>query len=119
VLRNVEHALKPGGLFMLDIHNRDVFLTYMLPYIVTDKEGGIIIDQVTFDSLNGLLHNHRILIHDGKRVDKPHTIRLYNPIEIRDLLKQAGLEINKTYGGWDEKPLTSRSRRMIIIARKS
>jgi len=118
VLNNVAHALKPGGLFMLDIQNRDVLLTYMLPYIVTEKEDGIIIDQCSFDSLYGLLHNQRILIRDGKRVDKPHTIRLYNPTEIRDLLKQAGLSIYKTYGGWDEQPLSSSSRRMIIIAQK-
>jgi len=118
VLKNVSNALKSGGLFCFDTFNRDVFLRHFLPYIVMEKGNDLMIDRNTFDSVTGRVYNKRIVIRNGKRKDKPFFIRLYNPTEIRDLLKRAGLSIYKMYGDWVHKPFTSDSRRMIIIAKK-
>lgn len=118
VLRNVARALKPGGLFCLDMHNRDGFLKTFLPYIVEEKGNDLLIDRNTFDSETGRLYNKRIVIRNGKRKDKPYFIRLYNPTEIRELLSRTGLGIYKIYGNWAATPFTSDSRRMIIIATK-
>ncbi len=118
VLENVANALKQGGLFCFDTFNRDVFLKHFLPYIVTEKANDLMIERNTFDSATGRLCNRRIVIRDGKRKDKPFFVRLYNPTEIRDLLRRAGFEIYKMYSNWDAKPFTSYSRRMIVIAKK-
>lgn len=118
VLRNIARALKPGGRLLFDILNRDVFLTGMRQDIVTEKESNLMIDRHTFDMATGRLHNRRIVIRDGVRRDKPFFVRLYNATEIRDLLLQAGLEVEKIYGGWDAQPLSPESRRMVIISRK-
>lgn len=71
VLENVAQALKPGGLFCFDTHNRDVFLKHFLPYIVTEKENDLMIDRITFDSATGRMYNRRIVIRNSKRKDKP------------------------------------------------
>ena len=118
VLQNAQRALKPGGLLIFDIHNRDVFLKDFKPFFVMEKEGNLMIDRTTFDSLSGRMVNHRIVIRNGLRKDKPFFVRLYNPNEIRDLLKQAGLEVYHMYGGWDARPVSTELRRMVIIARK-
>lgn len=118
VLENVARALKLGGMLFFDIHNRDVFLKGFLPFIVTEKENDLMIDRNTFDGVSGRLYNRRIVIRDGVRRDKPFFVRLYSPTEIRDLLHEAGLEIYKMYGDWDGQPISTESRRMIIIARK-
>ncbi|MCK4233882.1 class I SAM-dependent methyltransferase [candidate division WOR-3 bacterium] len=118
VLKNVERALKPKGLFCFDIHNRDVCLKHFLPYSVTEKENNLMIDRCTFDSDTGHFYNRRIVIRNGKRKDKPFFVRFYNPSEIRDLLKRAGFRKCKIYGNWDGNLLTSDSRRMIIITDK-
>ena len=76
------------------------------------------IDRHTIDTQSGRLYNRRIVIRDGVRREKPFFVRMYNPTEGRDLLRQAGLQIFKTYGGWDFAPLSTDSRRMIIIARR-
>jgi SAM-dependent methyltransferase len=122
VLMRIARALKPGGLLVFDIQNRDTFLKGFLPYIVTEKEGDLLIDRIAFDTVTGRLYNRRIVIRNGIRKDKPFFVRLYNPTEIVDLVTRAGMEIHKMYGGWDDgqgaPPVSTESRRMIIIARK-
>jgi SAM-dependent methyltransferase len=118
VMKRIYHALKPGGMVLFDTPSRDMFFRNMQPNIVTEKEGNLMIDRISFDSMNGRSINRRIVIRDGVRKDKPFTIRLYNPNEIINLLNQAGLELHQIYGEWDGQPLSPESRRMIIIGRK-
>jgi SAM-dependent methyltransferase len=118
VLRNVARALKPGGLLIFDIMNRDTFLKGFWPDHVTEKGGNLMIDRHVFDSLTGRLYNRRIVIREGVRRDKPFFIRMYNASEIRSLVEQAGMQIANIYADWDANSLTSDSRRLIIIAQK-
>jgi SAM-dependent methyltransferase len=118
VLKNVATALKPGGLFCLDIMNRDSTLKNFRPYSVNDKDSNLQIERNSFDSLTGRLYNKRIVIRNGVRRDKPFFVRLYSLGEIRDLLHRANLELQNVYGGWESEDLTLNSRNMVIIARK-
>jgi SAM-dependent methyltransferase len=118
VLRSIARALRPGGFLAFDIQNRDTFLKGYLPYFVMEKEGNLMIDRHTYNSEGGRLYNQRIVIRQGVRRDKPFFVRMYNPTEIRDLLGQVGLTVLKMFGGWDSEPISTESRRMIIIARK-
>ena len=119
VLQNAARALKPGGLLIFDTNNRDTLLRNFHPAFVHEKDGNLLIDRMSFDSLTGRMQNRRILIRDGVRKDMPFFVRLYNPSEIRPLLAQAGLELYKVYGDWGGQPLSPESRRMVIIAKKS
>lgn len=119
VLKKVTQALKLDGLFIFDTHNRDVFLKDFRPAFVTEKGTDLMIDRISFDTSTGRLYNRRIVIRNGLRKDKPFTIRLYNPSEVRAILAQAGLEVYKLYGSWDGQPLSTESRRMIVVARKT
>jgi len=118
VLKNVNRALKPGGLFCFDISNRDVSLKNLPSCSMREKEGNLMIEKYMFDGITGRLNTKRIEIRNGERKDKYFFVRLYNPTEIRDLLAKAGLEIHRMYGGWDAKPFTNDSRTMIIVAKK-
>jgi SAM-dependent methyltransferase len=119
VLQNIARALKPGGKLLFDIPNRDVFLIGYRQDAVSEKEGNLMIDRNSFDMATGRSYNRRIIIREGVRRDKPFSVRLYNACEARDLLRQAGLELEQIYGGWEAQPLSTESRRMVIIARKS
>jgi SAM-dependent methyltransferase len=118
VLENVRRALKPGGLFITDTHNRDVFLKSLPACHVNEKEGNLIIDRLNFDSLSGRMLNRRIVIRNGERKDKPFFVRLFNPTEMSDWLKRAGLEVQGLYGDWDMQPISEDARRMVVVARK-
>ncbi len=118
VLQNIAGALRSGGLLLFDINNRDTFLRCFLPYIVTEKEGNLMIDRITYDPATGRLYNRRIVIRNGVRKDKPFFIRMYNPNEICDCLVKAGLRVHHLYGGWDGQPLSLETRRMVVVAVK-
>ncbi len=118
VLKNVSKSLKSGGLFCFDTFNRDSFLKYFQPYKVLIKGDDAMIDQNHFDSLTGRVFNKRIVYRKGVRKEKPFFVKLYNPTEIREILKTARLSIYKIFADFDSKPFSSDSWRMVIIARK-
>lgn len=118
VLKNVRRALRPGGLLITDSMNRDVVMKNFLPVHVLDKGGDLMIDRNAFDSVNGLMHNQRIFIRNGVRKDRPFSVRLYNPGEFIALLKEAGLELVHMYGGFDAQPVSTDSRRLVVLARR-
>jgi 2-polyprenyl-3-methyl-5-hydroxy-6-metoxy-1,4-benzoquinol methylase len=118
VLENVARALKPDGLFILDISNRDMAMKTFTSAQVTEKNGDLMIDRGSFDTLTGRWLNRRIVIRNGVRKDKPFFVRLFNPSEIRDWLARAGMEIIQMYGSFDGSPLTSESRRLIVVSRR-
>jgi len=118
VLVNAKNALIPGGALIFDISNRDTFLKRMQPCFVVEKDGNMMIDRMSFDSLQGRSYNRRVVFRDGIRKDKPFSIRFYNPNEITALITQAGLELEQIYGGWEPQELTMESSRLVVIAHK-
>jgi SAM-dependent methyltransferase len=119
VLENVARALTLGGLFILDIPNRDTNVKTMPFTLVTEKNNDLMIDRGSFETFTGRMHNRRIVIRNGVRKDKPFFVRMYNPTEIRDWLKRANMEIIEMYGGYDGTPMTNDGRRMIIVAKRT
>jgi SAM-dependent methyltransferase len=117
LLKNMASALKPGGTLMFDIPNRDTILKDLSPSDVIEKEGGLLINRFSFDVLTGRFHNRRIVIRNGIRKDKPFYIRLYNATEICNLLGEADLVDYKLFGE-DDQPVSSRSWRIVVIAKK-
>ena len=118
VVENVARALRPGGLLGFDIPNRDLTLNVLPPCAVVEKEDNLMINRNSFDTVTGRWHNRRIVIRDGVRKDKPFSIRLYNPAEIRSLVSGAGLQVRAIYGDWDAQPLSTDSRGMVVITEK-
>lgn len=106
VIRNVAASLRPGGLFCLDILNRDAFLKDFPRFSVREKNTDLMIDRNRFDPLFGRLYNSRITIRDGKRKDTPFFLRLYNPTEIIGVLRQEGFVLLKSAETGGESHLT-------------
>ncbi len=117
VLQNAARALVPGGLFILDIPNRDTFIKYTNPAYVVEKNGDLMIDRINFDTCTGKMHNRRIVIRNGVRKDKPFFVRLFSPSEISAWIKRAGMEIVQIFGGYNAVPITVDSRHMIVVAK--
>jgi SAM-dependent methyltransferase len=118
VLENVARALTMGGLFILDIPNRDNNIKNMPFILVNEKNNDLMIDRCSFDSLTGRMHNRRIVIRNGVRKDKPFFVRMYSPSEIRDWLHRVNMDIIDMYGGYDGSPMTGDGRRMIVVAKR-
>jgi len=119
VIRNVAHSLKDGGLFCLDILNRDAFLKDYPRFSVLEKNADLMIDRNRFDPVSGRLYNSRIIIRDGIRKDTPFFLRLYNLNEITRILNDNGLSIIRRFADWKGNPFDGESKRMILIAQKT
>ncbi|MBN1401473.1 MAG: class I SAM-dependent methyltransferase [Anaerolineae bacterium] len=117
VIANMARALKPGGWLMLDVANRDTALKDLPPADVIEKGGDLLINRFSFDPLTGRFTNRRIVIRESVRKDKPFSIRLYSATEMAQLLERAGLGEYRLLDE-DGAPLSSRSRRMVVLARK-
>lgn len=119
VLRKVANALRPGGLLGFDVSHRDGVLNDFHPHYVSEKDGSLMINRFSFDVLSGRLRNDRIIIRDGVRKDRPFTLRLYSVTEMRELLREAGLQMVAVFGEWDGQPLQFDSPSMVIAAGKA
>lgn len=119
VLENVSRALTKGGLFLLDLPNRDLFVRNFLPYVVEEKGNDLMIDVNRLDIGEGRLYDRRMVFRDGIMKEKPFFMRLYAPTEIRDLLATVGMMVLRFLGYYDSRPSQVNSRRMIAISEKS
>ncbi|USG99540.1 methyltransferase domain-containing protein [Thermococcus argininiproducens] len=118
VLQNVYKALKPNGLFCLDVPNRDFVVQQLSPCSVLEKGEDFMIDMPSFDVFTGRMNVRRITIRNGRRREVSYSIRLYTFTEVKELLKRAEFEVYKVFGHWDGRELSLNAPRMIVVAQK-
>ncbi|OGF68075.1 MAG: methyltransferase type 11 [Candidatus Fischerbacteria bacterium RBG_13_37_8] len=118
VLKNVTKALKPGGILCIDVLHRDGMVKHFVPCFVMEKGDDFMIDRPMFDLESGRIYNNRVVMKEGKKKNTPFSIRTYTVTELKELLHKAGLSVIGFYEDFDKKPLTTESRRLIMLARK-
>lgn len=119
VLTGVARALKPRGKFLMEMFNRDS-LAASLPaqgWQVRDQ-GTVILEQDTFDALRGRFETKRILIDRKGTREYSASVRAYTLAELKTMLDDQKLYVNRVLGGFDLSPYTPRSRRMVLLAVK-
>jgi len=117
VIDEVARVLRPGGLFALEMNNRDGVLRRFQPSSVHQRDGDLLIDQHTFEPLTGRMVTERTTVRDGRIRRVPFFVRMYTFTELRDCLLGAGFA---RVDGYDENggALSMDSRRMITVARR-
>jgi len=119
VLRAVQRALKPGGRLLLDVHNREQTALRFQPKSWSEHEGHVVLDDMTWEERRGRITMARTIIApDGSRHQTGFALRIYAPSEMMRMLERAGMEWERTYGGWDASQYTALSRGMMVVARK-
>lgn len=118
VMDRIARSLKPGGMALFDTMSRDGLFKRFLPFIVTEKDGNLMIDRNAFDTITGRLYNRRIVIREGVRRDKPFFVRLYNPTEITRVVQEAGLQVENIFSDWEGTLMSADSHHMVVVARK-
>ena len=118
VLKNIQKALRPGGMFLVDVPNRIPFVAHLPPAFVDEVGQDVMINRGSYDEQTRRWYNRRVVIRNGVRKDKPFFVRLYDEREIQTLLREAGMDDVQIYSGWHGEAMTPDARRMIILARK-
>ena len=119
VLREAHAALRPGGLLVIDLNNRDSFASWRLPAVVTERDGNYMIDLRDVDARTGRVHTERVVVRDGETRRAVFSVRMYTFTELRDWLLDAGFAEVDGYDWETGGPLAFESRRMVSAARKA
>jgi SAM-dependent methyltransferase len=121
VLVQVHKALKPGGLFLLEIIHREGLMRRYAPFGVQRHDDGlIVIEERHFNLLTSRNETRVTMIDpDGQRTEYVHAVRLYTLTELVRLCTAAGLQVQAHYGGLDGSSLTLDSHRLVLVCRKT
>jgi SAM-dependent methyltransferase len=119
VLLEFYRSLKPGGLLLVDVSNRDSALINFLPTGVARREdGSILIDQKWFDPITSRLKSTFVLIEpDSSMLERTLDMRLYSAHEMLQLFRETGFVDIEIYGTDFEEFFIS-SQRIHIVGKK-
>ena len=120
VLAQVHKALKPGGLFLMEIVHRESLMRRFTPSSVSRyPDGLIVLEERYFNLLTSRMEvTVTMLYSTGARTEYSHAMRIYSLTELAGMMEAAGLHLEATYGGLDGSALMLDSHRMVLLARK-
>lgn len=131
-LRNISRALKPGGIFLIDLNNTVNLLRRMSREGVVDEQVGTLIHTDTHTLSNGrvVTTEHTIdpaamrwsMTRTWKEGDSTQryttNIRLFSLPELTHMLSAQGLRIEQVWGDFHGSSFGFDSPRMILRAKK-
>lgn len=119
VLRKVARALKPGGLFLIDLLNRDWMGRNNLNRYWRHPSGEYVLSYKV-ELHQGVVTMKRVLLNQvtGAKTQYEFVLRAYSLAEMTSVLEKCDLKVKATYGGFDGRPYGADAPRMIILAEK-
>lgn len=118
VLRGAREALRPGGLFLLEVMHRDhVAREFVERDWWEGPDGEHVWVEREFDAVLGESREWLRWRKGRRSGEKHHRIRVRAATEWARLLEVAGLEPEAWFGGWDLSPFEHLSPRLIVLAR--
>ncbi|MFC1489835.1 class I SAM-dependent methyltransferase [Candidatus Latescibacterota bacterium] len=116
VLKSISDVLKPGGLFLLDLVNRDFLLRMFNKKDWFEKKGTYTLEKKRFDPITNRSEIDVTVIDKTGKKDYHHSIRVYSFTEISMLLEAAGLEVQAVFGGFSGEKYDWNHDRMLILS---
>jgi SAM-dependent methyltransferase len=121
-LAAIARSLKPGAALLLETVNGAALLRVFRAETWNELEDGtLMLEHRGYDLLTGRNDVVWTFVRpDGSRSELRHSLRLYTVAEIASMLRRVGLEIERSWGGWDGSELTLDSGiRFLVLARKA
>jgi SAM-dependent methyltransferase len=117
VLREVHRALRPGGLFAVEMNHKENLLGRWEPESVTERGEDRMIDRRGFDAQTSRSRDQRTIVRGGTERSFTFSVRMFSAAELKDWFRAAGFREPYAYGE-DGEPLTLEHRRMTIVGSK-
>ena len=115
-LREMARVLAPGGCLVLDLINRD-FLVRNPTSDWWEEDGRFYLQKSEIDWTRDMATSENIIIH-GESVQRfTHRVRLYSLAAVRRLFEDAGLALERVYGGLDGRGFGSGSAHIVAVGR--
>jgi len=98
-IRQVHKALKPNGVLLLEVVNRDFMIGSQPNQVWFEVDGAVCMEETDFDyGTSRLRVKRRVASHSGQQNDRRYSIRLYALHEIRSLLERNGFRVDEISG---------------------
>jgi len=119
-VRCMARALRPGGRFFMDYLNAPYAEKALQPRTERTIESLHVVETRWIVGSPRRINKRTEVIEDGATVHRgEESVRLYLPEEILALLRQFGLEIDRTFGDYEGQPLNPGQPRMIMVGHRT
>jgi len=95
----VHKALKPGGVFLLDVVNRDYLLRQSPSLAWFEGDGCVCMDEMTVDFITSRMKVKRtLMMDDGRTRETEYSLRIYSLHELGKILHEHGFKVTEVSG---------------------
>jgi SAM-dependent methyltransferase len=99
IIERLYRALKPGGLLLLDLVNRDHVIRSQPNLIWFEGDGCVCMEESEFNFFTSRLHVKRTVILDsGRQTENEYSLRMYSLHELGQLLNGIGFRVREVSG---------------------
>jgi len=117
MLNGIAEVLIPGGILILEVPQKNWVITNIKEF---DRFG----DEQKYTEIIRLYDAKNSIVHEKFAIVSPEETRhyllryhLFNLPEINAFMKNAGFEVNHTFGDFHNTPLTEGSPNILVVAR--
>lgn len=121
VAQRVFKALRPGGMFLLDVVNRDFASSQAPGSCWYEGDACVCMDEMSIDYISSRLKVKRsIILDDGRSKELTYSLRIYSLHELGKLLHEVGFRVAEASGELATPGVFfgACSSRIIILAQK-
>lgn len=112
VLAEISRVLKPGGRFLIDFLNRPAVVQGLVPVSEREEEGIKIREERWIE---GDVVCKRIFLSDDRGSRQyEERVKMYARDQMEQMMRRAGLTVQRVWGDFEGNPHTEHSQRMII-----
>lgn len=98
-IRQFHRVLKPNGVLLLDVVNRDFMIGSQPNQVWFEVDGAVCMEETDFDYQKSRLRvKRRVASHSGQQTDRYYSIRLYALHEMCALLERNGFRVDAISG---------------------
>lgn len=117
VLGEIARVSKPGAEVVLDLMNPARVRDTLVRFSSKSVNGALIEERRSLEESSRRVVKHvRFVAADGRERTWREDVRMYEPAEIAELLREHGLEPRASHGSFDGSPFQPSSERQIVHA---
>jgi SAM-dependent methyltransferase len=99
VIDRVHNSLKKGGLFLLDVVNRDFIVRQSPSLAWFEGDGCVCMDEMTIDFITSRMKVKRtLMLDDGRSRETEYSMRVYSLHELGKILHEHGFKVCEVSG---------------------
>ena len=120
VMELISRSMRSGGELLLDLHNRDSYVRKYLGKKWRRNDDFITVEDWKFDIHSSRLNIYSLTIDlkNGKTWENVQSFREYNLPELRNLLRNSGLNYIDVFGDLGYTPDINKADSITILAKK-